>query len=74
MDERNHLFGNTIIREEKDDKHKMYNVSTKYIDVYTNKAVHSVDSKYTTKHAIITLQRNKQLKLFHKTYYIYPLR
>ena len=50
MDERNHLFGNKTIREEKIDKHKVYNVSEMYIVTDTNKDFHSVNSKSTTEH------------------------
>ena len=40
----NKLFGNNIIRKEKEDKPKVYNVSEKSIVTDTNKDVHSVDS------------------------------
>lgn len=40
----NKLFGNNIIRKEKEDKPKVYNVSEKYIVTDTNKDFHSVDN------------------------------
>ena len=38
------LFDKKIIRNEKEDKHKLYNVSEKSIVTYTNTYFHSVDS------------------------------
>ena len=74
MDERNHLFGNKTIREEKIDKHKVYNVSEMYIVTDTNKDFFIVSIVNLQQNTIIKFQRHKRLKLFHKSYYNHPFR